>query len=303
MRAVRFHQYGDHRVLTLEEAEEPHAGPGQVRVRVTATSVNPFDIKVRAGYLHEMMPLSFPAGTGSDAVGIVDEVGEGVGGVDVGDSVFGLAQAGAAELAVLYAWARVPEAWTTEQAAAAGLAASTAVAGLDAVGGASGGTILIEGAAGGVGSAAVQIAAARGATVIGTASEANHEFLRSLGAIPVTYGPGLADRVAEVAPGGVDAALDLAGSGSLPDLVGIVGDRSRVASAADFTAQSQGVAMVVGNATAAENLAVVAELGAAGLFTPVVAETFTLDRLGEAQARIEEGHTRGKIVVVVPPPT
>lgn len=142
-----------------------------------------------------------------------------------------------------------------------------------------------------------------GATVIGTASEANHDLLRSLGAIPVTYGPGLADRVAAVAPDGVDAALDLAGSGSLAELVGIVGDRSRVASAADFTAQSQGVAMVVGNATAAENLAVVAELGAAGLFTPVVAETFTLDRLGDAQARIEEGHTRGKIVVVVSPET
>jgi NADPH:quinone reductase-like Zn-dependent oxidoreductase len=300
MRAVRFHEYGDPQVLSLEEAEDPHAGAGQVRVRVTATSVNPFDTKVRAGYLHEMMPLTFPAGSGSDAVGVVDEVGEGVSDVAPGDEVFGLSQAGAAELAVLYAWARVPESWTTEQAAAAGLAASTAVAGLDAVGGARGGTILIEGAAGGVGTAAVQIAKARGAKVIGTASEANHDFLRSLGAIPVSYGPGLADRVADVAPDGIDAALDLAGSGSLGELVAIVGDRSRVASAADFTAQSQGVAMVVGNAAAAENLAHIAELAAAGKFTPVVTETFTLDRLADAQSRIEEGHTRGKIVVTVP---
>jgi NADPH:quinone reductase-like Zn-dependent oxidoreductase len=103
-----------------------------------------------------------------------------------------------------------------------------------------------------------------------------------------------------VAPDGIDAALDLAGSGSLGELVGIVGDRSRVASAADFTAQSQGVAMVVGNAAAAENLAHIAELAAAGKFTPVVTETFTLDRLADAQSRIEEGPTRGKIVVTVP---
>ena len=97
MRAVRFHQYGDPEVLALEEAPEPHAGEGQVRIRVHATSVNPFDTKVRAGYLAEMMPLSLPAGIGSDAVGVVDEVGEGVGGVAIGDRVFGLANAAAAE--------------------------------------------------------------------------------------------------------------------------------------------------------------------------------------------------------------
>ncbi len=301
MRAVRFHQYGDPEVLTLEEAPEPHAGAGQVRIRVHATSVNPFDTKVRAGYLAEMMPLSLPAGIGSDAVGVVDEVGEGVGGVAIGDRVFGLANAAAAEYAVLYAWSPVPSGWSTEQAAGAGLAAATAVAGLGAIGGARDGTVLIEGASGGVGTAAVQIAVARGATVIGTASAANHDFLRSLGAIPVTYGPGLADRVAEVAPGGVDAALDLAGSGSLADLVSIVGDSSRVASAADYTAPAQGVVMVAGNGNAAADLAAAAELGEAGTYTPVVTATYPLERLAEAHALVQAGHTRGKVVVTVQP--
>ncbi|TQM63690.1 NADP-dependent oxidoreductase [Humibacillus xanthopallidus] len=299
MRAIRFHQYGDPQVLTLEDAPEPHAGPGQVRIRVQATSVNPVDWKIRAGYLHEMMPVSFPAIPGSDATGIVDEVGDGVSGVEIGDAVFGLAQGGAAELAVLTAWARVPSGWTTEQAGAAGLAAATALAGLDALGDIAGRTVLIEGAAGGVGSAAVELATARGATVIGTASERNHEFLRTLGATPLTYGEGLAERVAAVAPGGVDAALDLAGSGSLADLVDIVGDPARVASAADFGAPSLGVAVVAGTANASANLAAAAELGAAGQYTPRVQATYPLERLAEAHADVQGGHTRGKVVVTV----
>lgn len=299
MRAVRFHQYGEPEVLTVEDAPEPHAGPGQIRVRVHGTSVNPVDWKIRAGYLHEMMPVTFPAIPGSDAAGIVDEVGEGVTGVQAGEDVFGLAQAGAAELAVLTAWARVPSTWTREQAAAAGLASATAMAGLDALGDVSGKAVLIEGAAGGVGSAAVQLAVARGARVIGTASEVNHDFLRSLGAIPVTYGAGLADRVAAVAPDGVDAALDLAGSGSLADLVAIVGDPARVASAADFTAPSLGVAMVAGNANAQANLATAAELGAAGAYTPRVQAAYPLEQIAEAHAHVQGGHTRGKVVITV----
>ncbi|MCC2333803.1 NADP-dependent oxidoreductase [Cellulomonas wangsupingiae] len=297
MRAVRFHRYGDPQVLTLEEAPEPHAGPGQVRIRVHGSSVNPVDWKVRAGYLHEMMPVTFPATPGSDAAGVVDEVGEGVTGVSVGDAVFGLAQGGAAELAVLTAWAPVPRTWSMTQAAAAGLVAATATAGLDALGDLSGRTVLIEGAAGGVGSAAVEIAVARGATVVGTASEANHEYLRELGAVPVTYGPGLADRVAAVAPQGVDAVLDTAGSGSLADLVTIAGDPSRVATVADFGAAALGVALVQGGANAAVDLPRAAELGTAGAYTPRVEATYPADRAADAHAHVQGGHTRGKVVV------
>ncbi|HUX71373.1 MAG TPA: alcohol dehydrogenase catalytic domain-containing protein, partial [Cellulomonadaceae bacterium] len=161
MRAARFHQYGDPQVLALEDAPEPHAGPGQVRIAVRAASVNPIDWKIRAGYLAEMMPTTFPAVPGSDAAGVVDEVGEGAAGVEVGDEVFGLAvSGGAAELAVLGAWAPVPAPWSLEQAAAAGLVSTTAIAGLDALGELAGRTVLLEGAAGGVGSAAVEIAIA-----------------------------------------------------------------------------------------------------------------------------------------------
>jgi NADPH:quinone reductase-like Zn-dependent oxidoreductase len=299
MRAVRFHEYGDPQVLTLEDAPEPHAEPGQVRVRVQATSVNAVDWKIRAGYLHEMRPVTFPVIPGSDAAGVVDEVGEGVTDVQVGDAVFGLAQGGAAELAVLTAWAPVPSGWTPEQAAAAGLVSTTAIAGLDALGDVSGKTVLIEGAAGGVGSAAVEIAIARGATLIGTASEVHHDFLRSLGARPVTYGEGLAERVAAVAPNGVDAALDTAGSGSLADLVSIVGDASRVATVADYNAPSLGVAMVMGSANAQANLAVAAGLGAAGAYTPRVQATYPLENAADAQAHVQGGHTQGKAIITL----
>lgn len=298
MRAVRFHEYGDHQVLTLGDAPEPHAGPGQVRIRVQATSVNAIDWKIRAGYLHEMMPATFPVTPGSDAAGVVDEIGDGVTDVHVGDAVFGLVQdGGAAELAVLTAWARVPSRWTPEQAAAAGLVSTTAIAGLDVLGDLSGKTVLIEGAAGGVGSAAVEIAIARDATVIGTASPANHDFVRSLGATPVGYGDGLADRIAELAPDGVDAALDTAGSGSLAELVAIVGDGSRVATVADYNAASLGVAMVMGSANAEANLALAAELGASGAYTPRVHGSYALDHAAEAHAHAQDGHPQGKVVI------
>ena len=298
MRAVRFHQYGDPQVLNVDEVPEPHAGPGQVRIRVQAASVNPVDWKIRAGYLAEMMPTTFPAVTGSDAAGTVDEVGEGVVGVEPGDQVFGLAGSGGmAEFAVLDAWAPVPPRWSAEQAGAAGLVATTAIAGLDALGDLREKTVLIEGAAGGVGSAAVEIAMARGATVVGTASEPHHDFLRSLGAIPVAYGEGLAERVAAVAPGGVDAALDLAGSGSLADLVAIVGDPAKVASAADYNAAALGVAMVQGAANAPTNLALAAELGASGAYTPRIEATYPAEQAADAHAHVQAGHTRGKVVI------
>ena len=299
VRAVRFHQYGDPDVLAIEEVAEPHAGPGEIRIRVSAASVNPVDWKTRAGYLAEVMPATFPVIPGSDAAGVVDEVGAGVLDVQIGDRVFGLGQATTAELAVLTAWAPVPGPWSLEQAAAAGLAVSTAVNGLDALGDIAGKTVLIEGAAGGVGSAAVEIAVADGATVIGTASEANHEFLRGLGATPITYGTGLAERVAAVAPAGIGVALDLAGSGSLADLVAIVGDSARVASAADFGAPALGVAMVQGNLNGPANLAKASRLGESGAYTPRIQATFPIEKAAEAQAHVQSGHTQGKVVITL----
>ncbi|MFI6094765.1 NADP-dependent oxidoreductase [Lentzea sp. NPDC051213] len=299
MRAVRFHEFGDPHVLTVEDAPEPHAESSQIRIKVQAASVNPVDWKIRAGYMAEYMPTTFPAITGSDATGVVDEIGDGVAGVKPGDRVFGLAHGTAAEYAVLTDWATVPSAWTVEQAAAAGLVSATAIESLNALGDLSGKTLLIEGAAGGVGSAAVQIAVARGATVIGTASEANHAFLRELGATPITYGEGLAERVGAVAPGGVDAALDTAGSGSLADIVALVGDPSRVATVADFGAGALGVTLIAGNAHAAANLAEASQLGTAGAYTPRVQATYPLDKATDAHAHVQGGHTQGKVLLTL----
>ncbi|MFE4454847.1 NADP-dependent oxidoreductase [Streptomyces sp. NPDC056796] len=299
MRAARYHEYGGVETLVVEQAPDPHPGPGEIRIRVAAAGVNPVDWKVRAGTVREFFPLDLPAIPGRDAVGVVDEIGDGVRGVSPGDRVFGLGgvTGATAELAVLSAWAHAPSAWTDEEAAGAGLASVTAMGGLKALGPLRGRTLLVEGAAGGVGSAAVEIAVAQGATVIGTAGERNHEFLTALGAVPTTYGTGLAERLATLAPNGVDIALDTAASGSLADLVAIVGDPARVSTVADHTnAERLGVRLVN-----AENdpalLAEAAELGRRGAYTPRIERTFPLERIAEAHAYAERGHTRGKIVV------
>jgi len=301
MRAVRYHQYGGAETLVVEEAPDPHPGPGEIRIRVAAAGVNPVDWKVRSGAVREVLPVDLPAVPGRDAAGVVDETGAGVQGVRAGDRVFGLGgvTGATAELAVLSAWAPAPAAWTDEQAAGAALAAVTAMGGLAALGPLPGRTLLVEGAAGGVGSAAVEIAVARGATVIGTASERNHDFLRSLGAVPTTYGPGLAGRVAALAPGGADLALDTAASGSLADLVAITGDPARVATIADH-AGAQRLGVHLANA---ENdpalLAEAAELGRQGRYTPRVERTYPMAETAAAHAYAERGHTRGKIVLLV----
>jgi len=277
----------------------PHAGANQVRIRVGAASVNPIDWKIRAGHMAEMMPQEFPAIPGLDAAGIVDEVGEGTTGVANGDRVFGLAAAGAsAEHVVLSAWASVPNLWTTRQAAGAAVAGATAIRVLDLLDLKAGETLLIEGAAGGVGSAVAQIASARAIKVIGTASAANHAFLAELHVTPVTYGTGLAYRVAANAPGGVDAALDTVGSGSLAELISIVGNPGKVVSIADFSASSLGAIQDDGTeGNPAEALQEISRLGAAGLFTAHVSATFPLDQINKAHELSQTGHGRGKIIV------
>ncbi|GAA3858914.1 NADP-dependent oxidoreductase [Streptomyces sedi] len=299
MRAVRYHEYGGVETLVVEEVPEPRPGPGEVRVRVRAAGVNPVDWKVRSGAARAVIHVDLPAIPGRDAVGVVDALGEGVRGVDVGDRVFGLGgvTGATAELAVLSAWAHAPRAWSDEEAAGAGLASVTAMGGLRPFGSLRGRTLLVEGAAGGVGSAAVEIAVARGARVIGTASERNHAFLTSLGAVPTRYGPGLGERVAALAPDGVDVALDTAASGSLADLVALVGGADRVTTVADH-AHAPALGVVVANA---ENdpgfLAEAARLGEEGRYTPRVERCYPFEQLAEAHAYVERGHTRGKVVV------
>ncbi|HEY8985846.1 MAG TPA: NADP-dependent oxidoreductase [Streptomyces sp.] len=301
MRAARYHEYGGPETLVVEQAPEPHAGPGEIRVRVAAASVNPVDWKVRSGAVRELLPVELPAVPGRDAAGVVDEIGDGVQGVGIGDRVFGLGgvTGATAELAVLSAWAHAPGTWSDEQSAGAGLAAVTALGGLKALGPLRGRTLLVEGAAGGVGSAAVEIAVAHGATVIGTASERNHAFLASLGAVPTSYGPGLAGRLTALAPGGIDLALDTAASGSLPDLVTIVGDATRVSTVADHANASRLGVHVANAENDATLLTAAAELGLQGHYTPRIEHVFPLTRIADAHEHAQRGHTRGKIVVSV----
>ncbi|MEU8495979.1 NADP-dependent oxidoreductase [Streptomyces lavendulae] len=301
MRAARFHEYGGVENLVIEEAPHPHPRPGEIRVRVTAASVNPIDWKLRAGTLHQLIPLELPAIPGRDAAGVVDEIGDGVQGVGIGDRVFGLGgvTGATAELVVLSAWAHAPETWNDEQAAGAGLAAVTAMGGLNALGSLAGRTLLVEGAAGGVGGAAVEIAVAQGATVIGTASERNHEFLTSLGAVPTTYGPGLAQRLSVLAPRGVDIALDTAASGSLEDLVAITGNPTRVVTVADHAGGQRLGTHVVNAENNSTLLSVAAELGRQGRYTPRIEQAYPLERIADAHAHAERGRTRGKIVICI----
>src|SRR5580693_2302910 len=232
MKAVRFSRFGGPEVLEIVDLPDPHAGPGQVRIAVRAAGVNPSDWKKREG----LMGGGLPQTMGYEAAGVVDEVGEGVADVAVGDRVFGFSADGAAqaELAVLAYYAPIPPSLDFPAAAALPAAVETAARALDQLGVGDGSRLLINGASGSVGAAAVQLAVARGARVIGTASPANHEYLRALGAEPVAYGEGLAGRVRVLAPDGVDLALDVAGNGILPELIDLAGRPDHVVTIADF---------------------------------------------------------------------
>ena len=306
MKAARFSRFGGPEVLEIVDLPDPHPGPGQVRIAVRAAGINPSDWKKRKGLMDGELPQTL----GHEAAGAVDELGEGVADVAVGDRVFGLSAEGAAqaELAVLSFYAPIPPSLDFAGAAALPAAVETATRALDQLGvgvGARGsGTLLINGASGSVGSAAVQLALARGVRVIGTTGPANHDYLRSLGAEPVAYGEGLAGRVRALAPDGVDAALDVAGSGVLPELIELAGGREYVVTIADFTgAQEHGVRFSRGDAgRAVHALAEIGELVESGRFSLPVAQTFPLAEIAEAHRVGEGGHVRGKLVLVVGSP-
>ena len=300
MKAVQFSEYGGPEVLQVVEVEAPHAGPGQVRIAVRAAGVNPSDWKRRAGQYREFEQVSFPSGVGVEASGVVDEVGAGVSGVSAGDAVFGYGENTMAQYAVLTHWVRKPEELPFEVTAGLPVIAETAWRSLEEVGVKPGETLLVSGAAGGIGSAVIQFARLRGITVIGTASAQKHDYLRGLGAIPTTYGPGLAQRVKTLAPEGVNAALDLAGSGVIPELIGIVGDASRVLSVADFAAEQYGAKFSHGPPKDPERvLAAVARLCSEGLFRLRVEQTFPLEQTAQAQEVSAAGRVTGKLIVSI----
>ena len=299
MRALQFSEYGSPAVLTWGDAPVPQAGPGEIRIAVRAASVNPIDWKMLAGAMSGGQPLAGTGYLGSDAAGVVDEVGEGVSGVSVGDEVFGRGQNTQAECAVLNAWAAKPSSADWAVAAAAGVAGETSERGLRLLGVKAGETIFIDGGAGGVGAVAVQIAVARGARVIASSSEANQDYLRRIGAIPVRYGEGVGGRVRAAAGGLVDAVFDVAGKTPVEELIGLVSEPSHVLSIANFAAGQAGARVTGGAADSrpVEALAEVAELLAQNKLV-IEVQTFPFDRAAEAYRISQDGHVRGKLVLI-----
>lgn len=297
MKRVSFAEFGGPDVLQLLDAEEPHAGPGQIRIAVRAAGVNPVDWRVREGQFQKVRPIELPAGVGLDASGAVDEVGDGVEGVEVGDHVFGEGASTYAEFAVLSAWAGMPEGLTFEEAAGYPSVVETALRIIREVGVRSGQTLLVSGASGGVGSAVLQIARDRGITVVGTAGAANQDYLRDLGAVATTYGDGWVERVRQL--GHVDAALDLAGSGVIRELVELTGDPQKVISIADLAAPEFGVRFSGAAGSVPDALAEAADLISRGRLHIPVDKSYALTEAADAHIDSRAGHTRGRRVVVI----
>jgi NADPH:quinone reductase-like Zn-dependent oxidoreductase len=299
MRALQFTTYGDPDVLEWAETPDSHAGPGEIRIAVRAASVNPIDWKTLSGMMSGGQQLSGTGYLGYDAAGVVDEVGEGVIGVSVGDEVFGRGRNTQAEYAVLTSWAAKPSSIDWAVAAAAGVAGETAERGLRLLDVKAGDTLFVDGGAGGVGSVAVQMAVARGVRVIASASQANHEYLREIGAIPVLYGQGVVARVQAAAGGQVDAVFDVAGKTPADDLIKLVPTPSKVVTIANFDAGQAGARVTGGSADSQpmQALAEVAELLAQNRLV-IKVQTFPFHRAAEAYRISENGHIRGKLVLI-----
>jgi len=299
MKAVVIDEFGGPGVLHVADRELPEPGAGQVRVRVRAAGVNGIDGTIRSGAAQQMFPTQLPAVLGLEIAGTVDAVGPGVEGLAAGDDVLGFADGGGyAEYALATTVAPKPAELGWTEAAALPVAAETALRVLGLLKVTQGDTLLIHGAAGGVGTVAVQLAVARGAIVIGTASEANHDHLRELGATPVLYGEGLVDRVRAAAPDGVDAVFDAAGRGALPDSIALHGGTSRIVTIADPAAFGLGIPFSGEAARDAGDLAEVARQAGDGRLRVTVAETYSLEEAPAAHEAVATGHGRGKVVLL-----
>ncbi|MHA3022357.1 NADP-dependent oxidoreductase [Mycobacterium sp. BMJ-28] len=273
-------------------------------VEVRAAGVNPVDWKLRSGMLGPAKPSDLPAVMGSEVSGVVREVGKDVDGFQVNDEVFGTVAPGSggyAEFTVLpaNATAKKPPQVSFADAATLGVAAATAYDGVTQLDLKEGQTLLINGIGGGVGVAAAQLARGLNVNVIGTASEAKRELVESLGATLVPYGEGVADRIRELMPDGVDAIFDLAGGDGLRAVVNLLADREKLISAGDFENTPQLGGHLIERDRTSRALEIVGQLVADGKLDPHVEDVRPLDEAAEAVAAVEIGHARGKVVIEV----
>ncbi len=303
-RAVRFDEYGGREVLHVAEVEVPSPPPGEVLVAVRAAGINPGEASIRQGLLADRFPATFPSGQGSDLAGVVAEIGDGVDGFAPGDEVLGWTdrRASQAEYVAVPAGQLVPKPPSVDWEVAGSLyvVGVTAYAAVRAVKAGPGDTVVVSAAAGGVGSITVQLLRARGATVIGIASEANHSWLASVGVTPVAYGPGLLERIRAAAPSGVDAFIDTFGDDYVELAIDLGVEPDRVDTIIAFQAAETYGVKTEGSSTAssAAVLAEMVDLVASGRITVPVAATYPLEQVQEAYAQLEERHTRGKIALI-----
>jgi NADPH:quinone reductase-like Zn-dependent oxidoreductase len=303
VKAVRFEDYGSVDVLNVVDVPVPVPGPRQVLVQVSAAGINPGEAKIRDGLLHKQFPATFPSGQGSDLAGVVTALGPGAVGVTVGENVIAYTdnRASQAEYVLVEAahLAPKPDAVPWDVAGALYVVGATAYAAVRAVATAAGDTVVVAGAAGGVGSVAVQLARLAGATVIGLASPANHEWLAGKGVIPVTYGDGVSDRIRHAAPT-VDAFIDTQGGDYVQLALELGVSPARIDTIANFSAVAEYGVKGDGNSAGASagTLAQLAGLIAAGQLEVPIAATFPLTDVRDAYRLLAGGHIRGKIVLI-----
>jgi NADPH:quinone reductase-like Zn-dependent oxidoreductase len=286
------------------DVERPVPGPGQALIRVRAAAINPGETAIRLGLMHDRWPATFPSGQGSDLAGVVDEVGPGVTGIAVGDEVIGFthARASHAEVVAVDAANLVPKPagvpW--EVAGSLFVAGTTAWAAVHAVAPQEGETVVVSGAAGGVGSIAVQLAAGASATVVGLASEPHHGWLRDHGVVPVTYGEGVADRIRRAAGGRVDAVVDTFGTGYVDLAIDLGVPPDRIDTIRDWEAAERHGTKTDGNLAGGrpEVLAELARLVDEGRLDVPIAGTYPLADVRDAVRQVDGRHTLGKVVLV-----
>ncbi|MGW7424657.1 NADP-dependent oxidoreductase [Streptomyces sp. NPDC054813] len=303
MKAVRFHAYGGIDVLRVEEVERPEPGPGQLLVEVRAAGIQPGEVMIREGARHGRWPAAFPSGQGSDLAGVVTGVGPEVRGFAVGDEVLGFThgRASHAEFVVVDDVNVVsrPRGLSWDVAGSLYVAGTTAYASVFAVDPGPVDTVVVSGAAGGVGSLAVQLARRRGATVIGLAGERNHAWLTERGVVPVTYGEGVAERIRRAAGGKIDAFIDTFGDGYVELAVALGVRPERINTIRDWQAAAKVGARTYGEGSAASAVVVgeLARLAARGELEVPIARVYPLAQVRDAFRDLEQRHTHGKIVL------